>query len=254
MRGDKRRDWSNIQRLACVRLGLCEGWSWVDRGVERECLPGNVPGRGCQQLPMPTSHCHPNMSVTTSGWILAKPLLFPDGHTPRPAMQHLPAHSLSAPHLCQPFRCCVSAPVQALAPPPQACAGLWRHHHDGFARFVAAVCPTGAERALQLSGLTLAAEAVLSRKAGALRRAVQCLVAAAAGAHERAALNLHALWHARVTPGQAIASLDALISGGGLPLLGGGMAHALAPLPGRAAGAPVIMCTCQGDGNAGRSG
>lgn len=94
-----------------------------------------------------------------------------------------------------------------------SCAGLWRHHHDSFALFVAAVAPRGAERALQLSGLTLRGEAALARRSGALRRALQCLAAAAVGARDRAALNTHALWHARAAPGQGVQSLAELVAG-----------------------------------------
>lgn len=92
--------------------------------------------------------------------------------------------------------------------------GLWRQHHDAFACFVAAFAPHGAERALRLSGLTLRGEATLARAAGKLRWALQCLVAAALGAHDRAALNPHALWHARVAAGQGVSSLDGLVAGG----------------------------------------
>ncbi|KAK9807986.1 hypothetical protein WJX73_010745 [Symbiochloris irregularis] len=93
--------------------------------------------------------------------------------------------------------------------------GLWRHHHDSFARFIAAIAPKGAERALQLSGLTLEGEAKLARVAGNLRWALQVLVAAAVGADDRAALNAYALWHSRVAPGLTVGPLDRLVAGPG---------------------------------------
>lgn len=75
--------------------------------------------------------------------------------------------------------------------------GLKPEYHDKLAHFMARVSLEGAEQALQLPGLSVAAEMVLSCKAGQLDRSLSCLTALSAGASDRAALNSFSQWHSR---------------------------------------------------------